>query len=181
MKLRYVGILAVSVGLPVAVAAASLDRTASSYGKVELAQLPPPFGSPRSIIPGKQCAPDVQKMLKLQKDAFKALQGLSRRDGEKLCASLEGADQLGISKFLDPKAIEPLLTPQQRELLGAFGIDLSKVDVAKAMRLLGLDLSQINLQQLKQQCRESQGELDRFATRELNRVEEELFRCDERV
>ena len=123
--------------------------------RLQQAQLPPPFDAPR-MLPGKQCVPDAQKILKLQRDAFKALQGLSRRDGEKLCASLEGADQLGIQKFLDPKAIEPMLTPQQRELLGAFGIDLS-------------------------QCRDSQDELDRFATRELNRVEEQLFRCEDRV
>jgi hypothetical protein len=142
-------------------------------------QLPPPFGKP--IIPGQQCAPETQKILKLQLEAFKALQRLSRRDGEKLCASLESADQLGVQKFLDPKAIELLLTPQQRELLGAFGIDLSKVDVAKIMRQLGIDLSQIELRQLTQQCRNSQGELDRFATRELSRVEAEMSRCDDRV
>ena len=41
-------------------------------------------------------------------------------------------------------------------MLGAFGIDLSKVDVAKIMRLLGVDLSQIDLRELKQQCRASQ-------------------------
>ena len=144
-------------------------------------QLPAPFGPSKPIIPGQQCAPETQKILKLQLEAFKALQRLARRDGEKLCASLESADQLGVQKFLDPKAIEPLLTPQQRELLGAFGIDLSKVDVAKILRQLGIDLSQIELRQLTQQCRNSQGELDRFATRELNRVEEQLFRCDDRV
>jgi hypothetical protein len=65
---------------------------------------------------------------------------------------------------------------RSRISLGAFGIDLSKLDVAKIMRLLGVDLSQIDVRQLKQQCRESQGDLDRFATRELNRVEEELYR-----
>jgi hypothetical protein len=151
----------------------------SASARLQYAQMPAPFGGP--VIPGKQCLPETQKILKLQRDAFRTLQKLSRRDGETLCASLEGADRLGISKFLDPKAIEPHLTPQQRELLGAFGIDLSKVDVAKIMRLLGVDLSQIDLQQLKQQCRDSQGELDRFATRELNRVEEQLFRCDDRV
>jgi hypothetical protein len=96
-----------------------------------------------------------------------------------LCASLESAEQLGVQKFFDPRAIEPLLTPQQRELLGAFGIDLSKV--AKIMRQLGVNLSQIDLRQLKQQCRASQGQLERFATSELNRVERELSRCDERV
>ena len=144
-------------------------------------QLPPPFGPSKPIIPGQQCAPETQKILKLQLEAFKALQRLSRRDGERLCASIESADQLGVQKFLDPKAIEPLLTPQQRELLGAFGINLSKVDVAKILRQLGIDLSQIDLRQLTQQCRDSQGELDRFATRELNRVEEQLFRCDDRV
>jgi len=49
------------------------------------------------------------------------------------------------------------------------------------MRQLGIDLSQIDLRKLTQQCRDSQGELDRFATREFDRVEEQLFRCDERV
>jgi hypothetical protein len=146
---------------------------------LQRAQLPAPFGKP--VIPGQQCVPESQKILKLQLEAFKAVQRLSRRDGEKLCASLESADQLGVQKFLDPKTIEPLLTPQQREILGAFGIDLSKVDVAKIMRQLGIDLSQIDLRKLTQQCRDSQGELDRFATRELDRVEEQLFRCDERV
>jgi hypothetical protein len=171
LKLLAGVVLALSIPTVACSGDAPLQRT----------QLPPPFGAPRPIIPGQQCLPETQKILKLQKDAFKALQRLSRRDGETLCASLESADQLGVQKFLDPKAIEPLLTPQQRELLGAFGIDLSKVDVAKIMRLLGVDLSQIDLAKLKQQCRESQGELDRFATRELNRVEEELFRCDDRV
>jgi hypothetical protein len=157
--------------------------TAASSIEMQLQgiQLPPPFGAPRPIIPGNQCAPESQQILKLQLGAFKALQRLTRRDGETLCASLESAEQLGVQKFLDPKAMEPLLTPQQRELLSAFGIDLSKVDVAKIMRLLGVDLSQIDLRQLKQQCRASQGELERFATSELNRVESELARCDQRV
>ena len=143
-------------------------------------QLPPPFGGPRTI-PGQQCSSEYQKILKLQADALRALQRLSRRDGERLCASLESADESGIAKFLDPKAIEPHLTPRQRELLGAFGINLSKVDVAKGMRLLGIDLSQIDLRQLKQQCRTSRGEIERFATAELDRVETERFRCDDRV
>jgi hypothetical protein len=150
----------------------------SGDGNLGRTQLPPPFGAP---APGQQCSPEYQKILKLQADAFKALQRLSRRDGEMLCASLEGAEQFGLGKFLDPKGIEPLLTPQQRELLGALGVDLSKVDVAKVMRLLGVDLSQIDLPKLKQQCRASQGALDRFATAELKRVEGELLRCDDRV
>jgi hypothetical protein len=49
------------------------------------------------------------------------------------------------------------------------------------MRLLGVDLSRIDLRQLKQQCRESRGELDRFATSELERVEAEIFRCGDWV
>jgi hypothetical protein len=175
MKLKYVALWAAVVALPVAVAAASANHNTGRTGDVRLAQ------TSRPIIPGQQCSREAQKILKLQRDAFKALQRLSRRDGETLCSSLESADQLGISKFLDPKAVEPHLTPQQRELLGAFGIDLSKVDVAKIMRLLGVDLSQIDLRQLKQQCRDSQGEVERFASRQLNRVEAELFRCDERV
>jgi hypothetical protein len=157
--------IAVALALPLAISAQ--------------AQLPSPFGRPP--LPGQQCAPEYQKILKLELEAYRALQRLSRVDAEKLCASLESADEMGVQKFLDPKAIEPLLTPQQRELLGAFGLDLSKVDIAKALRLLGVDLSQIDLRQLKQQCRASQGELDRFASRELSRVEDALLRCDDRV
>jgi hypothetical protein len=163
------------------VLALSVPAAALSDGILQSTQLPAPFGDTRPSIPGKQCAPEFQKILRMQKGAFKALQRLSRRDGEKLCATLESAEQLGVGKFLDPKAIEPLLTPQQRELLGAFGIDLARVDVEKMMRLLGIDLSQIDVRQLTQQCRETQGELDRFATSELNRVENEMSRCDDRV
>ncbi len=181
MKLTYVAVSVGLVALPLAVMAAAANHNADRPTNVELVQMPSPFGAPRPLIPGQQCSRETQKILKLQRDAFKALQRLSRRDGETLCSSLEGADQLGISKFLDPKAIEPHLTPQQRDLLGAFGIDLAKVDVAKIMRLLGVDLSQIDLRQLQQQCRQSQGELNRFASRELSRVENELFLCDEQI
>jgi hypothetical protein len=181
MKLKSLAVLAAVVALPLAGAAAWAKHNTARAGDVELVQMPSPFGAPRPMIPGQQCSRETQKILKMQRDAFKALQRLSRRDGETLCSSLENVDELGISRFLDPKAIEPHLTPQQRELLGAFGIDLSKVDVGKIMRLLGVDLSQIDIRRLKQQCRESQGQVDRFASRELNRVEAELFRCDERV
>jgi hypothetical protein len=107
------------------VVVALLIPTAAWSGETQMqrTQLPLPFGAPRPIIPGNQCTPESQMILKLQLEAFKALQRLSRRDGETLCASLESAEQLGVQKFLDPKAMEPLLTPQQREMLGAFGID----------------------------------------------------------
>ena len=173
MNLKLLAGVALTLIIPTA--ASSIET------QLERTQLPPPFGAPRPIIPGNQCTPESKSVLKLQLEAFKALQRLTRRDGETLCASLESAEQLGVQRFLDPKAIEPLLTPQQRELLGAFGIDLSKVDVAKIMRLLGVDLSQIDLRQLKQQCRASQGELERFATNELNRLQKEMLRCDDQI
>jgi hypothetical protein len=49
------------------------------------------------------------------------------------------------------KAIEQLLTPEQRELLNSLGVEPSRVDVGKLMRLLGIDLSRIDLRQLKAQ------------------------------
>jgi hypothetical protein len=116
--------------------------------------------------------------MKLQIDAFKALQRLTRTRGEKLCATLESVDRSGIEQFLDPKG---LVTPKQREWLGALGLDLSRVDIAKMMRMLGIDISQIDVRQLKDHCRASQGELDLFAGRELNRVEAEVLRCDDRA
>jgi hypothetical protein len=146
------------------------------------AQLPPPFGQPGPIVPGPQrCSPQYQRLLKLQAEGMRQLQRLSRGEGEKLCATLEGADLQGVDKFLDPKALEPLLTPDQRDLLGALGIDLGKVNVAKLMQRLGIDLSRVDLRQLTQQCRQSQGGLDRFAASELARVENEIIRCDDRV
>jgi hypothetical protein len=148
----------------------SLDRT----------QLPLPFGSPR-MVPGQQCTPDYKKILQVQIDALKVLQRLTRKQGEQLCATLEDVDRGGVAKLIDPKVLEPLLTPQQREWLGVLGLDLSKVDVAKIMRMLGVDISQVDVRQLKDACRASQGELERFTSRELKRVEAETVRCDDRI
>ena len=176
MKWKSQGALfAMMVALPVAAFGASFNRG----GDFEEVQLPPPIGVHG---PGrKQCAPEYQRLLKLQIDGLTSLQKLARGHGETLCATLEGADQRGANKLLDPKLLEPLLTPPQRELLEALGVDLSKVDVARLMRVLGVDLSQIDLQQLKQQCRQSQGGLDQFATNELKRLQSEVLRCDDRV
>jgi hypothetical protein len=178
MKWKRLTALFLAILLPTAASTGTLTQI---QGKLELSKLPPPFGVSGPIIPGRQCSPQYQSLLKLQIEAFKRLQRLSRREGEALCATLEGANQLGVDKLIDPKALEPLLTQRQRELLDALGMDLSKVNVAKVMRLLGVDLSRIDLRQLKQQCRASRGELDRFATSELERVEAEIFRCGDWV
>ena len=179
MRSKYLGALA---------AAAALLSTLSFAGQsptpgIEGAQLlPPPFGRPGPIVPGPaSCSPQYQRLLKLQADAMRQLQRLSRGEGEKLCSTLESADLQGIDKLIDPKALEPLLTPDQRDLLGAFGIDLGKVNVAKIMRRLGIDLSQLDLRQITQQCRQSQDGLDRFAAAELGRLENEMIRCDDRI
>jgi hypothetical protein len=177
MKSRYLGALG---GIAVLLATASLAESGPTP-RIEGAQLPPPFGAPRPIIPGQSCSPQYQRLLKLQAEGMRQLQRLSRSEGEKVCATLESADLQGIDKLLDPKALEPLLTPDQRDLLRAFGIDLGKVDVAKIMQRLGIDLSRVDLRQLTQQCRQSQGGLDRFAASELARVESEINRCDDRI
>jgi hypothetical protein len=166
---------------------AALVSTGASAGQgtpphTRLAQLPPPFGAPGPITPGPQrCTPQYQGLLKLQMQGMRQLQLLSRAQGEQLCSTIEGADELGVDKLVDPKALQRFLTPQQREVLEAFGLDLAKVDVAKIMRLLGVDLSRIDLRQLKHQCRQGQGELDRYATNELGRLESEIVRCDDRI
>jgi len=177
MKSRYLGALG---GIAVLLATASFAGSGPTP-RIEGAQLPPPFGAPRPIIPGQSCSPHYQRLLKLQAEGMRQLQRLSRSEGEKVCATLESADLQGIDKLLDPKALEPLLTPDQRDLLRAFGIDLGKVDVAKIMQRLGIDLSRVDLRQLTQQCRQSQGGLDRFAASELARVESEINRCDDRI
>jgi hypothetical protein len=120
-------------------------------------------------------------LLKLQMQGMRQLQLLSRAQGEQLCSAIEDADTLGVDKFVDPRGLQRFLTPEQREALEAFGIDLAKVDVAKIMRLLGVDLSRIDLRRIKHQCRQGQGELDRYATSELGRLESEIVRCDERI
>ena len=166
-------LFAMLVALPIAAFGASLNHDGKNFEEV---QQPPPFGAPS---PGKQCTPEYQRLLKLQVDGLMSLQKLTRGHGETLCAALEGADQRGAN--IDPKLLEPLLTQPQRELLEALGVDLTKVDVARLMRLLGVDLPKVDLQQLKQQCRQSQGDLDQFATKELKRLQNEIFRCDDRV
>jgi hypothetical protein len=178
MRLRYLG----AVGA-VAVAFATAALAQPIVTKIaEGAQLPPPFGGPKSIIPGAQsCSPQYQRLLKLQAEGMRQLQRLSRGEGDKLCSTLETADLQGVDKLVDPKSLERLLTPDQRDLLQSFGIDLGKVNVAKLMQRLGIDLSRVDLRQLTQQCRQSQGGLDRFAASELARVENEIIRCDDRV
>jgi len=178
MQSRYLGVLG---GVAALLATASLAGP-SPEPSVQHAQLPPPFGRPGPIVPGPQsCSPQYQRLLKLQAEGMRQLQRLSRGEGDRLCSTLESADAQGVDKLIDPKALEPLLTPDQRDLLGAFGIDLGKVNVAKLMQRLGIDLSRVDLRQLTQQCRQSQGGLDRFAASELARVENEIIRCDDRV
>jgi len=142
--------------------------------------LPPPFGRPQ-ITPQLQCTAQYRSLLKLQVEGYKRLQKLARSEGETLCTALESADTLGVDKLIDPKLLQGLLTPQQREFLESLGVDLSKVDLGKLARQLGIDLSQIDLRQFKHQCRQSQGEIDRLATTELGRLENELIRCDDRI
>ena len=178
MNLKYFGVFfAAAVALPTGASCASLNQ---SGWKIERVQLPLPFG-PGPILPGNQCSPQYQKLLRLQIEGLKRLKALTRSEGERLCATIEGADQLGIDKLIDPKSLQQLLRPEQREILEALGVDLSKVDVAKLFRLLGVDLSKIDLRQVKEQCRQSQGTLERFATAELGRIENEILRCDDRV
>lgn len=168
-------LFAAALLLPAAASAAPLTQ---STQHVERAQLSP-FNSPR--LPGSQCAPQYQKLLKLQIEGLKRLQGLTRNEAERLCATIEDANVRGVDKLVDPKSIEQLLTSEQRELLNSLGIDLSRVDLGKLMRLLGVDFSKIDLRQIKAQCRQSQGALDNFATEELGRLENELLACDDRI
>ncbi len=178
MALKYLGVLGAIVAL---VSTASLAQQSSRPG-VELAQLPPPPGVPRRGAPGAQsCSPQYQRLLKLQIEGIRQLQRLSRGGGETLCSTIESADLLGVDKLVDPKMLQRLLTPEQRELMDSFGFDLSKVNVAKIMRMLGIDPSQIDLRQFRHQCRQSQGDIDRFATSEIRRLEDEIFRCDDRI
>ena len=176
MRCRYLGAL----GAFAAVLATTSSAAPTQTRDIAEAQLlPPPFGAP---LPGpRSCSEHYQRILKLQAEAMRQLQRLSRGDGEKLCSALENADLNGIDKLIDPKALEPLLTPDQRDLLGALGIDLGKVNVPKLMQRLGIDLSRIDLRQITQQCRQHQGDLERFATSELARLENEMLRCDDRV
>ena len=186
MRWRYLGALgAFAAGIFAAGIATTVPLTMSSAQPMrarglEPAQLlPPPFGAP---LPGQRnCSASYQRLLKLQADGMRQLLRLSRGDGEKLCSALENTDVKGIDKLIDPKALEPLLTPDQRDFLGALGIDLGKVNVAKLMERLGIDLSRIDLRQITQQCRQHQGDLERFATSELARLEIEMLRCDDRV
>ena len=174
MQSRYLSIPAAVLAVVSTVAFAQPNATPT--------QLPPPFGAPEPIFPPPpSCSPQYQRLMKLQIDGMRRLQSLSRSEGDMLCATLETTDQLGVDKLIDPKLLQRFLTPDQKDLLESLGVDLSKVNVGKIMRRLGIDLSQIDLRQLTHQCRQSQGELDRFATSELGRLEKEIMRCDDRI
>src|SRR5262249_15040362 len=128
MQWRYLGAFGALAAL---LATASTAEPTRTRGMEQVQLLPPPFGAP---VPGLGiCSAQHQRVLKLQTEAMRRLQRLSRDDGERLCAALERADLKGIDKLIDPKALEPLLTPDQRDLLGALGIDLGKVDVPKLL------------------------------------------------
>jgi hypothetical protein len=172
MGLRYLAIAAVVA----AASSAALAGEARAPG-VERAQLPLPYAMPGP----RSCSPQAQRFMRMQIDAMRQLQRLSRKEGDTLCTAIEGAETMGVDKFLDLKSLQRFLKPEQRELLEAFGFDASKVDVAKIMRLFGVDLSQIDLRQLRAQCRQGQGEIDRFASSELGRLETEMLRCDDRI
>jgi hypothetical protein len=179
MRSRYLAVLAGAAAL---VATAALAGQSSAPGVEKAQMVPPPFGGPRLTLPGAQsCAPEYKKLLKVQAEAMRQLQRLSRGEGDKLCSTLESADLQGVDKLIDPKLLEKLLTPDQRDLLDALGIDLSKVNVAKLMQRLGIDPSQIDLRQIRQQCRQGQDGIERFAASELERVEKEIIRCDDRI
>src|SRR4029079_16351538 len=124
----------VALMLPVSASAALINHNRSE--RIERLQLLP-FGGP--TFPGPQCTPQYQALLKLQLDGLQRLQGVTRVEGERLCAALEDANQQGVDKLLNPKSLLPLLKPEQREFLDALGVDVSKIDVAKLMRLLGVD------------------------------------------
>ncbi|HJU31880.1 MAG TPA: hypothetical protein VJ740_10505 [Hyphomicrobiaceae bacterium] len=177
MRSGYSGILGVLTAL-----VSSVSLAGPSEPFVQRTQLAPPFGVPTPLPPGfRGCSQQHQRLLKLQMDAMRQLQRLSKGDGERLCTSLESVDQKGVARLLDPKALEPLLTPDQRDLLSALGIDLSKVDVPRLMQRLGIDLSQVDLRQLSQQCRQSKGDIENFTSREIARLEGEMVRCDDRI
>ena len=157
-------------------ALAGPDRQGSNLRPAQTAPAPnaarPMFG---------QCSPHYQHLLQLQIEALRRLKQLAGNEGERLCAALEAADQRSIAALLDPKSLEPLLTRRQREVLLALGVDLAKVDVAKLMRLLGVDPQPLDLRRLREQCRRSQDGVDRFASEELARLEPEILRCDDRL
>jgi hypothetical protein len=172
---RASALWAIAILLPVAALA-----TANRKGNEATAQWATSPAAVGPVLPG-QCSPHYQRLLRRQIEALNRLKRLARTEGERLCAALEAADQRPIAKLLDPKSLEPLLTQRQREVLLALGIDLAKVDVAKLMRLLGVDPRPLDLQRLREQCRRSQDGLDRFASEELAKLEPGFMRCDDRV
>ena len=170
---RASALWAIAILLPIT-AVAGADRQGFN-----LTQWAPPRSTAEPML--GECSPQYQHLLQVQIEALKRLKQLAGNEGEKLCVALEAADQLPIARLLDPKAIEPLLTRRQRDVLLALGVDLAKVDVAKLMHLLGVDLRPLDLRRLREQCRRSQDGLDRFASEELARLEPEFMRCDNRI
>ena len=153
-----IGFMVIAILLPIA-AVAGPDRRDSN---LRPGQGAPPRNAADPMF--GQCSPHHQHLLQLQIEALKRLKRLAGDEGERLCAALEAADQRPIASLLDPKSL-----------------DLGKVDVAKLMRLLGLDPQPLDLRRLREGCRRSRDGLDRFVSEELARLEPEILRCDDRV
>ncbi len=128
-----------------------------------------------------QCSAQERSMLQLEIKALQRLRELAGGDGDKLCAGIEAADRIDVAKLIDPKSLDALLNDRQRDLLRALGVDIAKLDVAKVMRLLGIDSPRLDLRVLQQQCRQTQGGIEGFAREELGKLEQEIVRCEDRV
>jgi len=128
-----------------------------------------------------QCSARDRRTLQLELKALERLQQLAHGDGSTLCTGLEGADQVDVSKLIDPKSLDARLTDSQRELLRALGVDIAKLDVAKVLRLLGFDSPRLNLRALQQRCRQTRDGIERFAREQRDRLEQQLLRCEDRV
>ena len=171
MKSRYLGVLGADCG-------SAADRVTGRNRLPRRASSAPSCRRPsahpgRSFPVPQSCSPQYQRLLKLQADGMRQLQRLSRGEGETLCSTLESADLQGIDKLVDPKALEPLLTPDQRDLLGAFGIDLGKVNVAKIMQRLGIDpVTGRSAAAHSSSAANRKAGIDRFAASELGRAGE---------
>jgi hypothetical protein len=128
-----------------------------------------------------QCSAQERRMLQLEIKALQRLRQLARGDGDKLCAGIEAADRIDVAKLIDPKSLDALLSDHQRDLLRALGVDIAKIDVAQLMRLLGIDSPRLDLRVLQQQCRQTQGGIERFAREQLGELEQAIARCEDRV
>jgi hypothetical protein len=126
-----------------------------------------------------QCEPQAKTMNGAQLLMYKRLRDMAKKEGEQFCQKVEA--EMPPLEMLDPKQLKFLITPEMREFLRALGVDVDKIDVTRLLKYLGIDASQFDLKALKNTCRTSKADVERFIAGEIKRLQTEEALCGDSI